>query len=134
MNENYEIIDGQHRFNACKLLNAPIYFIIVSGYTQKELQALNQSTFAWTYENYLDYYSSIGSEEYRAFKDFKCKYFGSKTGISAALLIAQIALGANKSDLSDALKKKGGHIFYSSFKKGGFQFPNKSTRCRRTDF
>ena len=31
VNEKFEIIDGQHRFKACKYLGLPVYFIIEKG-------------------------------------------------------------------------------------------------------
>ena len=32
VNENYEIIDGQHRFEVIKELNLPLRYIICEGY------------------------------------------------------------------------------------------------------
>ena len=42
VNENYEIIDGQHRFDVIKELNLPLYYIICEGYGLAEVHILNQ--------------------------------------------------------------------------------------------
>ncbi|MBC8147318.1 MAG: ParB N-terminal domain-containing protein, partial [Bacteroidetes bacterium] len=36
INEKWEIIDGQHRFEAIKQLNLPLYFFINEGYSYDE--------------------------------------------------------------------------------------------------
>lgn len=40
VNENFEIIDGNHRFEACKSLQVPIWYILSEGYGIEQAQAL----------------------------------------------------------------------------------------------
>ena len=47
VNQNYEIIDGQHRFEAAKELNLPVNFIICNDYSLKEVQLLNTNMKNW---------------------------------------------------------------------------------------
>ena len=41
VNENYEIIDGQHRFEVIKELKLPLYYIVCNGYGLNEVHILN---------------------------------------------------------------------------------------------
>ena len=41
VNEKFEIIDGQHRFSACKYLNLPVYFLISNGYDIEDVIRAN---------------------------------------------------------------------------------------------
>jgi hypothetical protein len=69
VNEQFEIIDGQHRFDACLFLNKPIYYIIVQG-SLKEVQILNQNSSNWKSEDYIEGYCDLNMTEYIWFKDF----------------------------------------------------------------
>jgi len=69
VNKKYEIIDGQHRFDACSTLLKPIYYIIVDG-ALKEVQILNQNTKNWKSEDYIEGYCDLKMSEYIWFKDF----------------------------------------------------------------
>ena len=74
INESGEIIDGQHRFEAQKLLELPIPFIVQNGYGTKEAQILNINTSNWQLTNWLKWYSKEGIKDYIVFKGFKDKY------------------------------------------------------------
>ena len=63
VNEKFEIIDGQHRFDACLFLNKPIYYIIVEG-SLKEVQILNQNSKNWKSEDYILGYCDLNMPEY----------------------------------------------------------------------
>jgi hypothetical protein len=64
VNERYEIIDGQHRFNVCQELKKPVYYIVVKGLGLREIQVLNANTKNWKSEDYIDGYCSMGMQEY----------------------------------------------------------------------
>jgi len=74
VNENMQIIDGQHRFAAAKELNLPIYYFIVHGYGLKEVQTLNANSKNWGANDYLDGYVDMGKEPYVKYKHFITKY------------------------------------------------------------
>ena len=44
VNENYKIIDGQHRFTAAREMGLVINYFIISGYGLNEIQMLNTNT------------------------------------------------------------------------------------------
>ena len=63
VNKKYEIIDGQHRFDACLTLKKPIYYIVVDG-SLKEVQILNQNSKNWKSEDYILGYCDLKMPEY----------------------------------------------------------------------
>jgi hypothetical protein len=74
VNENYEIIDGQHRFEVIKDLNLPLNYIICKGYGLKEVHVLNANMKTWNADDYLEGYCNLGYEDYLIYKEFKNKY------------------------------------------------------------
>ncbi len=74
VNEKYQIIDGQHRFNACKELQLPIRYIIINGYGLLEVQMLNANSKNWTADDYVNGYCDLGYKDYLTYRDFKNKY------------------------------------------------------------
>ena len=71
VNENYEVIDGQHRLQACKELNLPIKYVVLKGYGLKEVQTLNAMSSNWTTNQFLESYCSKGIINYLQYKKFK---------------------------------------------------------------
>ncbi len=70
VNENFEIIDGQHRFESCKSLNIPVYYVICKDYGLREVQILNTNASCWTKKEYLNSYCDLGCSEYIRFREF----------------------------------------------------------------
>jgi len=70
VNENLEIIDGQHRFTALKELGLPIHYIIEQGGKLEDVQFLNSNTKNWTALDYIDSYCNLGNENYLKIKEF----------------------------------------------------------------
>ena len=83
VNEELEIIDGQHRFNCIKELGLPVNYVICSGYGLKEVQILNQNSKTWNADDYLTGYCNLGKREYHKYKEFKDHYgFGHNESMS----------------------------------------------------
>lgn len=74
INQHNQIIDGQHRFEAAKLLGLPINFIICNDYGIKEVQILNTNTKNWKKEDYLNAYCDLKYPEYLKFRNFMRHY------------------------------------------------------------
>lgn len=75
VNEKFEIIDGQHRFSACKYLHLPIYFIIENGYNIEDVIRANvNGGRKWFDGDYLNKYCLLKDERYldikKIIKDF----------------------------------------------------------------
>lgn len=74
VNEKYEIIDGQHRFDVIQELKLPLNYIICFGYGLNEVHVLNQNSKTWNSDDYLTGYCNLGYEDYIIYDDFKKKY------------------------------------------------------------
>jgi hypothetical protein len=74
VNENYEIIDGQHRFDVIKELKLPLNYIVCEGYGLNEVHILNQNSKTWNSDDYLSGYCSLGYKDYIQYAEFKEKY------------------------------------------------------------
>jgi len=74
VNENFQIIDGQHRFISCKELELPIRYIVIYGYGLEEVQMLNANSKNWTADDYMNGYCDLKYKDYLTYRDFKYKY------------------------------------------------------------
>ena len=70
VNEDYEIIDGQHRYLAAKETGSPVYYIIAEGYALEQVHALNMNQKNWTAIEFLNGYADMGIEDYVILKRF----------------------------------------------------------------
>lgn len=65
VNENMEILDGQHRFKANMELGLPIFYKISRIFDEKFVAIINSTSKPWKTEDYLHYYIQHGNEEYK---------------------------------------------------------------------
>ena len=107
VNENYEVIDGQGRLAACKLLEIPVWYIVCSGLTWEHCVAMNSTGVNWAIKNYIDAYADHGpkhvAEEYKKLK----KIFGNSRYvhvITKQLLIKICANDFSGKNLTDRVK------------------------------
>lgn len=72
VNEKMEVIDGQHRLSACRLMGPgwPIYFLVIPGYGIKEVQVLNTNQKNWNKLDFLKMYVAQGKPVYVQFNKF----------------------------------------------------------------
>jgi hypothetical protein len=74
VNEKFEIIDGQHRFEAVKEFGLPLHYIICEGYGLPQVHILNATSKTWNADDYLDGYCRLGYPDYITYKRFKDTY------------------------------------------------------------
>lgn len=75
VNDNWEIVDGQHEFFACRELKLPIYYIkssIANG--KMVIAALNSTTTPWAMEDYLQFYIKGNNPHYIKLKQYADTY------------------------------------------------------------
>ena len=73
VNENLEVIDGQHRLEAAKSAGTFVYYIIVNGYNLTEVHTLNLNQKNWAKSDYMEGYANMGIEPYVKLRDFTLK-------------------------------------------------------------
>lgn len=96
VNEKYEIIDGQHRYQALRELGKPVQFLQVPGYGLHEVQILNANQKNWTTKEYLESYVNLGYDDYIEFRQF---FNSFDFQFSAALAIASNTSGNKQFDV-----------------------------------
>lgn len=74
INENMEIIDGQHRKEAIEELNLPVYYIQVEGLTLDDVQSLNSGKKSWSPVDYAKSFAINGSKDYQLYLDHKNEF------------------------------------------------------------
>lgn len=83
VNEKLEIIDGQHLFEAAKLLGLPIYYFVAEKYGLSEVRILNTHGVNWGTKDYQKTYTDLGYKGYVALTQFMSDYpeFGQTVSI-----------------------------------------------------
>lgn len=64
VNENYTVIDGQHRLEASKKVGVPVEFIVKPGLGDHDIVRMNTVQKPWSLQNYIESYANQGKTEY----------------------------------------------------------------------
>lgn len=84
VNESFIIIDGQHRFEACKKLGLPIFYAIENLDINEAMILLNKNQLIWRLQDYVKSWSKTGIECYIQLVKFEEEFH---FGISNNLII-----------------------------------------------
>lgn len=74
VNEKMEVIDGQHRLEACRTLGLPVYYTISKGLDVNDAQLMNALQKGWTILDYARSYAATGNQQYQQFLDLHDEY------------------------------------------------------------
>lgn len=76
MNKNgqYPILDGQHRFQAYKILSLPIRFLVVEYISINDVAGMNSTKLSWSNKDYLKRYVDKNIPSYIYYKKFMETY------------------------------------------------------------
>lgn len=120
VDEDGFIVDGQHRYMACKELgiSAPI----VSGGDFDSVPIINSTQLKWNMQDYVTYYAVKGYEDYVILEDI-CKKHKISPHVAYIIIEGQ---AANKSDSARARHKLGARV--SPVKTGEFKLKDKSEK------
>jgi hypothetical protein len=126
INQNYEIIDGQHRFEAAKAENLPINFILCNDYGLTEVQLLNTNMKNWKKEDYLNAYCDLGYKNYLIFRNFMRKYPDFGIAACEVLLTGTLNPGhksTSKKEFRSETNKSGSYAI-RYFQEGDLEIPD----------
>lgn len=90
VSSNHKIIDGQHRFMACKELNIPVYYEYSENESSHVILALNEAQQHWKLVDYVHLHASMGLKFYQELERFEEIH---KIGMSNALVILSGSVG-----------------------------------------
>ena len=130
VNEKFEIIDGQNRFEAYKALGLPVQYTIVNGYGINECIAMNSVSKNWNVYDYIKSYAELGNEEYKFAQEMIDKYRPHmSTQTILAVISGNIDFFSNKAIRNGSFKiGKDGGQFYDDVMNFLCQFDLKAIR------
>lgn len=123
VNEKFEIIDGQHRFNASKDLGLPVDYIVCNNYGLKEVQQLNSNSSNWKSMDYLNAFCDMGHQEYIKFRNFMNEYpdFGFR---ACEMLLTLRSTGRKQGVDRENAETKNGRVLIKYFENGELEIPD----------
>lgn len=95
VNQDMIIIDGQHRFEACKKMNIDICYEIENIDVETAMIELNANQLIWRQQDYIASYAAKGVDCYVKLMEFENKY---KLGISNSI-ITLLGTSANAKEI-----------------------------------
>lgn len=107
VNELMEVLDGQHRLEACKILQIPVWYEVKNGGSYQDIIYLNSSQRSWKGEDYLRLYAD--GQLLPDYLKLKKYMENSRLKLNIALLI-----------VNGPIKQMGD---FDLFRKGQFKFP-----------
>ena len=84
VNNKFQILDGQNRFEALKELGMPIYYVVDNEFNNKDISILNSNVEKWDIDDYMDVHAEYNNN-YVKYKNLKIKY-----GFEHEILIVMI--------------------------------------------
>lgn len=112
VNDHYQIIDGQHRFIACKELGLPVHFTMIAGLGINEARSMNILQRNWESGDYAHSYAQT-DPDYQQYLDWK-----EETGYNHSTLMG-LVYGSNRNGM------------YAAFRRGEFEIEDKDEAIRR---
>lgn len=113
VDENLQVIDGQHRLEAAKRLSVPIYYQVVNESKDEDMYLLNANQKSWESLDYLNFFVKGNHPEYVKLHNFMHEHNLTFT--------QAINLTHEKIDPKVATRLSGGKM--TNFKKGNYRFP-----------
>jgi hypothetical protein len=86
VDRDFNILEGQHRYEAYKKLSMPIHYVIRTTITMQDIRVMNSSTQKWKLTDFLLSYQKAGNEEYKYLEWFHRTYkFGIRECLAMCL-------------------------------------------------
>lgn len=67
VNSKLEVIDGQHRLEACKQLKEPVYFVKLDDLDKEDIALLNTCQKNWAMIDFINFYTIEGRKDFKTF-------------------------------------------------------------------
>jgi hypothetical protein len=99
VNENMEIIDGQHRFAVSRELKSNVYYVIHREADLTIVPSINSNSTKWRTVDFLNSYLDLKKEEYITLSEFMQEY--PRVGLPVAIRILHDGRVSGKSEAAD---------------------------------
>lgn len=93
--EDMTIIDGQHRFQVCKILKQPVFYIVAKPISLYDVARINSRTERWKPADFLRCYAEVGNKHYKLLQQFMADYQGMP--VSSAIYLLYVGLQGDRS-------------------------------------
>lgn len=100
VNENFFIVDGQHRFHAARNLNLPVYYIVKPKLAVEAARHLNTTQRRWTLVDFAHSYAESGRMDYVSFLRRRAQY----PSLTTTIVLAALG-GVNDSRAEDIFRR-----------------------------
>lgn len=107
INNDFYVIDGQHRLEACKRLNISVYYIVIPEVTLQQIAELNATATRWKVSDFFNCFIQTGNQDYVTLQTFKDRF-----GLSINTALQLLMVGS--------CKEGGGHCG-EAFRLGQFK-------------
>jgi len=119
INEKFEIIDGQHRFDACKILKIPVMYLISYKTSINEVILMNNTQKSWKLNDYLRCFSDKKWNNHEIYQ--KVDKFMREHDLKLTTCIVLLSEGSGSgSSTGSSLAGQG----LTSFRKGTYKIGN----------
>lgn len=105
VNEQRQVIDGQHRLLAAKEAESAIYYIVVTGYNLQEVQILNLNQKNWTKADFMNGYADMGIKPYIKLRSFIDR--NKEFNITSCIALCQNTSSGSNSGISRKYRTDG---------------------------
>jgi len=105
-----DVIDGQHRLGAAKMLGISVPYIVVDGVTAEDIARLNRDQKGWGSKDYLHHFCVMGETEYLTLRSF-IDQTGMPTTLAASLVSGVINEGGKLMQFKEGRYKASGVDF-----------------------
>lgn len=89
VNEKMQIIDGQHRFSACKILRAPVTYFIRNKANIEMAANMNVAGSNWSLHDWINKYAEDGNDDYIYLRNWIKKCRTHNVPARSAVMLAQ---------------------------------------------
>lgn len=104
VDNNYTIIDGQHRFEALKQLNLPVYYV-KNGFIDNDCIELNANSKNWNVVDYIKFYASKGIKDYQNLLNLWTPYLSDRQSVFHSFSGLKLGVFGENSHIIDKIKK-----------------------------
>lgn len=105
LNEDMEVIDGQHRLSAAAKLEVPIYYEIVPGLTLTDVMSINTNSKSWNINDFIDSHIELGNSNYKVLREFMDTYHWNPSTSAALLSGFTQFFSPNNGSIAKAVKR-----------------------------
>jgi hypothetical protein len=74
INQEFQVIDGQHRLESRKRLKLPVYFFCAEEQSLTDIQDMNAGQKSWRNDDYVESFIEQGKKDYEVYKWFRDHY------------------------------------------------------------